>query len=155
LRFLSIFLVLVFFSPSLFAQKKEFSSNKNDKWEEAKHGKSLVARYRLSSTKFVQVDVRSAPVPESSSQQYFTTFHNSLIKSGMKKGDSSSSDAFKGKKTKRTTYEMKRKKELYNVLVYELYRNGKAWLILAVTPAKKRGSLDQALPELLKGFSFP
>ncbi len=160
MRFLPLFLLVILFSVPAFGQekttsKKGFVSNSTKNWEEAKAGKNLVARYRLKSSKLIQVDVRSAAVPTASAAQYFTTFHSSLIKSGMKKMKSASSDVLSGKKVNLTEYDMKRKSELYNVLVYELHSGGSAWLILAVTPAKKRRELDKNLPELLKGFVFP
>ncbi len=160
MRFLSLFLSVILFSIPAFAQKKVtptkgFVSAKTSMWEEAKGGKNLVARFRLKSSKLIQVDVRSAEVPTASAKQYFTTFHNSLIKSGMKKGKSGPTDLLKDKEVVVTEYEMKRKNELYNVLVYELHQNGNAWLLLAVTPAKKRGALDESLPQLLKSFTFP
>ena len=156
---LKLFILILLLVPSLaFAETVDTGEGAKigvpDGWVKMKPRKTSVALFQAKDDANAQIDIRVAPVTKDKSDQFFTTFHATLLSAGMKKSGEKENGEVKGIKGAETEYTAKKKGTEYTVVVVQFYQGEKAWLVVGMFPAKKRDRFYKGFTALLNAFSF-
>lgn len=150
--------IMLIASPNLFAETLDTGSGLSfeipDDWAKKSAGKSSVARLSSKEVDDAQIEVRVAPVAKDKSDQFFTTFHASLLNAGMKKLADAKTGAIKDVDATQTEYSAKKKGVEFRLFVVQFQKADKAWLIVGMFPANKRDRLLESFTKILSAFTF-
>jgi hypothetical protein len=124
-------------------------------WVEASGQKKALFTLRAAGDRRAQIEIRaSSPIKQTRSDSFFNSFHSRLRDAGFVREKTRQQAEYGGNIGKWTVYEGRSDRDVYRLVVWQLYRQEVAWLFVGFFPAEAGTRYDEDFENLIESLSF-
>lgn len=126
-----------------------------ESWITASGEKNSLVTLRAAGDRRAQIEIRaSSPIKQTRSESFFNSFHSRLKDAGFVRENTRKQAEYGGHVGKWTVYEGKSDREVYRLVVWQLYRQRVAWMFVGFFPAEAGTRYDEDFETLIGSLSF-